>query len=194
MDLRARKNIRLRGYDYSQNGAYFITVCTQHRQHTLARIVGQGLCSCQNQNDKPTTVGQGLCSCITCKSVLSPIGKIVQNELNKIPERYPRVKLDKFVIMPNHVHAIISICNNSDAIQQTQERQEQSPCPTVGDIICAFKSITTKTANNADETPGRKIWQFRFHDHIIRNDEEYNKIWQYIDENPMKWQDDCYYE
>jgi len=185
LDLRTRKNIRLSGYDYSHNGAYFITVCTQYKQHTLARIVGQGLCSCR-----------------TCESVLSHIGKIVQNELNKIPERYPTVKLDKFVIMPNHIHAILSISGNSEPIQQTQERQEQIcqtrglayPCPTVGDIICAFKSITTKTANKTDETLGRKIWQFRFHDHIIRNDDEYNRIWQYIDENPMKWQNDCYYE
>ena len=73
-------------------------------------------------------------------------------------------------------------------------RQEQSPCPTIGDIICAFKSITTKMCNKKDNnTNGRKIWQFRFHDHIIRNEAEYQKIWEYIDTNPLKWQNDCYY-
>ena len=77
-------------------------------------------------------------------------------------------------------------------------RQEQSPCPTndapaMGDIIGALKSITTKQANKHDGRKGRKIWQFRYHDHIIRNQDEYIRIWQYIDENPTKWVNDRYY-
>ena len=124
-------------------------------------------------------VGQGLCSCR-----LSQTGEIVQKEIDSIPTRFPGVKVDKYVIMPNHIHMVL--------ILNTQ-RQEQSPCPTVGDVICAMKSLSTKAANKNDDTLGRKIWQFRFHDHIIRDEEDYLKIWQYIDENPLKWENDCFF-
>ncbi len=100
--------------------------------------------------------------------------------------------------MPNHVHLLISIVG---------ERQEQSPCPTtndggdniinlhptIGDIICVLKSISTKKANQMDETKSRKIWQFRFHDHVIRNHKSYLEIWQYIDTNEAKWKEDKFY-
>lgn len=70
----------------------------------------------------------------------------------------------------------------------------QSPAPTIGDIIGAFKSITTKIANRQDHAIGRKIWQRSYHDRIIRNEQEYQKIWQYIDTNPLKWEEDCFYD
>jgi len=162
-ELPVRKNIRLQGYDYSQNGAYFITICSYCRENLFGEIV----------------VGQGLCSCR-----LSNVGNIIENEISQLPIRYTNIKIDNYVVMPNHIHLILSI---------VAERQEQSPCPTIGDIICALKSITTKRANNEDLVSGRKIWQFRFHDHIIRDELEYQKIWQYINENPAKWADDCYY-
>ncbi|MEG0090804.1 MAG: transposase, partial [Oscillospiraceae bacterium] len=113
---------------------------------------------------------------------LSHIGRIVQDEIQNITNRYVGVKIDKYVIMPNHIHLIILL-----------ERQEQSPCPTIGDIVCVIKSISTKNANKIEHKTGRKIWQFRFHDHIIRTQAEYQKIWQYIDTNPSKWQEDCFY-
>ena len=98
--------------------------------------------------------------------------------------------------MPNHIHMIVVIVREDVPLEN---RQEQSPChtirthPAIGDIICAFKSVSTKHANKCDGTEGRKIWQFRYHDHIIRNEDEYLKIWQYIDENPLKWAEDKYY-
>ena len=131
-------------------------------------------------------VGQGLCSCR-----LTPIGEIIEREWYSLAERYPHITFDNFVVMPNHIHAIISINWDSEI------RQEQSPCPThptIGDIICAYKSITTKLCNKNDNITGRKIWHFRFHDHIIRNQDEYQLIWQYIDENPVRWKEDRYYE
>jgi REP element-mobilizing transposase RayT len=169
VELPKRKNIRLREYDYSQKGAYFVTICTANRQCILGDMI----------------VGQGLCSCRLPILQLSGMGVIVQNELLRLTKRYSNMKLDKYVIMPNHIHAIIIIAG---------ERQEQSPCPTVCDILCAFKSITTKSANKLDNIPGRKIWQFRFNDHIIRNEQEYQKICEYIETNPLKWQNDCYYQ
>ena len=168
-NLPQRKNIRLNDYDYSQNGAYFITICSYNREHIFGRIdVGQGLCSCRNVLP--------VCN-------LSEIGTIVFQQMYELQNRYTDIEIDKFVVMPNHIHVIIFI-----------KRQEQSPCPTIGDIICAYKSITTKMCNKKDNnTNGRKIWQFRFHDHIIRNEAEYQKIWEYIDTNHLKWQNDCYY-
>ena len=95
MELPYRKSIRLKEYDYSQNGAYFITICTHNRERIFGDIVGQGLCSCR----------------------LSPIGEIINNEILNIEKRYMGIKIDKYVIMPNHIHLIIQIHNES--------RQEQ---------------------------------------------------------------------
>jgi len=150
-ELPVRKKIRLEGYDYSQNGAYFITICTQKRLHLFGEI--------------EEAVGQGLCSCR-----LTPSGEVIEKEWQSLSQRYPHITFDNFVVMPNHIHAIISINWDSEA------RQEQSPCPTIGDIICAYKSITTKLCNKNDNIIGRKIWHFRFHDHIIRNEAEYYNI------------------
>lgn len=152
-----RKRNRLAGYDYSSCGAYFVTICTKDRLKILSKICRGG-------------------------ALLRPIGDICELEIERIQNRF-HIMIDKYVIMPNHVHMIIVI---------GQERAEQSPAPTVGDIICAFKSITTKTANKYENQPGRKIWQRSYHDHIIRNEQEYQKIWNYIDANPMKWDEDCY--
>ena len=159
MELPKRKKIRLPGYDYSQKGAYFITVCTKDKARLLGEIVGQGLCSCR----------------------LTDMGEIARQEIEKISERFPCAFVDKYVIMPNHFHMILLL----DA-----KRQEQSPCPTVGDVMCALKSISTRKANIADNTPGRKIWQFRFYDHIIRSEQDYQEISQYIEENPQRWNED----
>lgn len=161
MDLPKRKTIRLEGYDYSSNGAYFVTICAYDRAQIFGNIyVEQGLCSCR----------------------LSHIGRIVQDEIQNIPNRYVGVKIDQYVIMPNHVHLVIVL-----------ERQEQSPCPTVGDVICVIKSISTKNANRDENKIGRKIWQYRFYDHIIRNEQEYQRICRYVNENPLKWQQDRFY-
>ena len=165
-DLLTRKNIRLKGYDYGGNGAYFLTICTEDRERLLGEVI----------------VGQGLCSCR-----LTDIGNLVECETKKLSERFLNVTIDKYVIMPNHVHIIIFL------EQSQNERQEQSPCPTIGDIMCAYKSITTKLCNRADNITGRRIWQFRYHDHIIRDEEDYLMKWNYIDTNPARWAEDKYY-
>ncbi len=161
MELPKRKSIRLKDYNYSQNGAYFITICAHNREYLFGEIV----------------VGQGLCSCR-----LSQIGNIVREEINALLLRYPNIKISNYVIMPNHIHMIIHI-----------KRQEQSPCPTIGDVICTLKSITRKRSNLINNLLERKIWQSRYHDHIIRNERECKKICEYINTNPQKWAEDCYY-
>ena len=162
MNLPKRKPTRLKNYDYSQNGYYFVTICTQHKECIFSNIVGQGLAPAEIQ--------------------LTKFCKIANAEIIDLENRYKFVKIDKYVIMPNHIHSIIVIENNTAGA---------SPCPTLSDVICSFKSITTRKcrAVNSDV----KIWQTSFHDHIIRDEKDYLKIWNYIDTNPFKWQDDCFY-
>ena len=154
------KNIRLTDFDYSTNGTYFITVCSENKRCIFGDIVGQGLCSCR----------------------LSDIGQIIKTEIENLNIRYPEITIDNYIIMPNHVHLLLTL-----------ERQEQSPCPTISDVICSIKSITTKKANIYDNAKGRKIWQRSFYDHIVRNQNDYEQIWNYIEFNVAKWNEDKYF-
>ena len=154
---RNRKPTRLRGFDYTQKRAYFVTACTHERCAILADICRGG-------------------------ALLLPIGEIVAKEIQRLPQTYA-VSIDKYVIMPNHIHMILVL-----------ENRAQAEMISVSDILCALKSRTTKLANALDEQPGRMIWQRSFHDHIIRDEKDYLKIWQYIDENPRKWELDCFYQ
>ena len=91
------------------------------------------------------------------------------------------MSVDNYVIMPNHIHMIVLM-------------QEKDRMHSLIDVLCALKSRTTKMANALDGTTGRRIWQRSFHDHIIRDEKDYLKIWQYIDENPIRWEWDCFYQ
>ena len=163
MNLSKRKPTRLKGYDYSSSGAYFITICTHNKQCILGDII----------------VGQGLAP---AEINLSQYGNIAKDQLLDLENRYKSIKIDKYVIMPNHIHLIMRINNPAGA----------SPCPTISDIICSFKSLTTRACNKSDNKP-QKIFQTSFHDHIIRNEKDYQKIWEYIDTNAIKWEQDCFY-
>ena len=157
MDLPKRKPTRLKNYDYSSDGAYFITICTHKKQNILCDIVGEGLC------DLPITK-------------LTPIGEAVKVSIKYIADNYGNISVDKFVIMPNHIHLIIT----------NQTGGHGDPPLQIYDIIGNFKSFTTHKY-------GKTLWQRSFHDHIIRRENDYLKIWNYIDTNPQKWQDDCFY-
>jgi len=167
--LPIRKHPRLKKYDYSQNGYYHIIICTLNKQPILSKVV----------------VGRGLAP---AEIELSPIGVIVEEQLLKLSERYPYVNIDKYVIMPTHIHAIITL-----VITNINDAAGASPRPTVMDIVCAFKSISTRLCNKYDNVQGRQIWQESFYDEVIQTSEAYNNIWQYIDNNPAKWVEDRYY-
>ena len=154
MEYKNRKNPRLKDYDYSQNGCYFVTICTENRQEILSEVRRGGV-------------------------LLRPIGKIVKNEISELMKRYD-VEINPYVIMPDHIHMILKI--NHDV-----RRAEQSPAPTIGDIICTFKSLTTKISNKCDNCSGRKIWQRYYYDHIIRDEEDYITRCNYIENNPLKY-------
>jgi REP element-mobilizing transposase RayT len=120
---------------------------------------------------------------------MNKAGMMIFDKLTELPVSYPDVFADKFVVMPNHIHAIILIQHNGTT---------QGSFPTLSDYLQRFKALTTKLyidgVKNGQYPPfHKKIWQKSFHDHIIRNELEYKKIWEYIDTNPLKWQEDCYY-
>lgn len=173
-----RRSIRLAGYDYSQAGLYFVTICAKDRKCMFGRVEHRIL----------SPVGAGLCSALendVYQIQLSDIGQVIFDEWFNLEKRFLNIHLHDFVIMPNHFHGIIELCD--------MDRTEHSPAPTVGDIICAFKSITTRRCNKENNLPGRIIWQRNYHEHIIRNADCYHKILEYIIANPLKWGDDCYH-
>ena len=150
-----RKSNRLLGYDYSSAGYYFVTISVKDRQEILGRHVGATVPG--RPNMELFELG---------KNVNSAIEYYIENKLAVI---------DKYVIMPNHIHMII-------VIEPESGDRGRSP---LQHIVRNLKSYVTKKA-------GFSPWQKSFHDHVIRNDIEYKKIWQYIDENPKTWSEDCY--
>ncbi len=160
----SRKPIRLQNFDYSSDGAYFITICTKDKQHILGNIVGA-------TNGRPY------------ETKLSKYGEIVNEAILKIPEFYNNIIVDKYVIMPNHIHLILVIESNSD--------KRPMVAPTVSRVIKQMKGYATKQINNGYGITN--IWQRSFHDHIIRGEKDYLEILDYIDTNPQKWTLDKYY-
>lgn len=154
MDLPKRKNIRLNDYNYSSNGAYFITICTKNKENLLWKNVGA---NCVRPLEQLP---------------LSKIGIVVENEIHKLNTIYENIKVDKYQIMPNHIHLIIFIYEDSNGRTQF--------APTISRIIKQFKGSITKQI-------GFSIWQKSFYDRIIRNEKEYQSVWNYIHNNPLKY-------
>lgn len=165
MDLPKRKPTRLKNYDYSTNGAYFVTICTHNRKCILSDIVGDGVYDIPQIN-------------------LTEYGNILEKYIAFMNSKYENVLIEKYVIMPNHIHMIIQI-NES-----TQSGMSQAPYPTANAIIPKFVSLFKRYCNREI---GNNIFQRSFHDHIIRNENDYLKIWNYIETNPVKWEEDCFY-
>ncbi len=161
MNLPNRKNIRLKNYDYSLNGAYFVTICTHNRKCILSEIVGEGF--------------QAL-----PQIKLSEIGKQIEKSIHFTHEKYDCI--DKYVIMPNHVHIIVKF-------YETDRHGNLS----LQDIIGRLKSYTTSKYNEINNTQYEKLWQRSFYEHIIRNEKKYQNICEYIETNPQKWKDDSLY-
>ncbi len=161
-----QKPIRLANYDYAAPGAYFVTVCTYEKRCILSGITAG------NRNDH-------------ARVDLSPVGRITEEQLMRIPRRFPCVTIDKFVIMPNHIHILLTRTGN--------ETGGASPSlTTVVDAVRVFKSLATRLARPLISAPS--LFQRSFYDHIVRNDEDYRNIWDYIESNPDKWSADCFYE
>jgi REP element-mobilizing transposase RayT len=164
-----RRSIRLKGYDYSQAGAYFITLCTQDRACLFGKVVNGEM-------------------------RLNDAGRMVLAEWNRLTERFPHLVLDAFVVMPNHVHGILVITDPAPTVGATVGAT-LVVAPTVGNIIGAFKSRVTVEYIRGVKTSGwppfrGRLWQRNYYEHIIRNERALNAIRQYIMENPRRWQMD----
>ena len=172
-----RKKLRLKNYDYSSDGGYFLTICTHQKFNFFGKI----------ENDK---------------MILNELGKISRDFWLKIPNFYNSIKLDEFIIMPNHIHGIIFIENpvrtftkrpNQNFPIKKSELSDQSitksPYGLCSKIIKSFKQITTKNIRQNFPNIGF-CWQKSFYDQIIRNEEELLKIRKYIKYNPQNWQTD----
>ncbi len=158
-EMKKRKPTRLADFDYSSAGAYFITICTQNRRNILSKIVGEGSALPQ----------------------LSRYGQIADKWIGKISEKFKDVFIDNYVIMPNHVHLLLSIINDGRA----------DPSPTIVSVVGWLKYSISKEICQIDES--EKVFQRSFHDHIVRNRHDYDEIYKYICENPMHWQLDKFY-
>ena len=152
--LPRRKPYRLKEYDYSSVGAYFVTICTENRIPCLSEII----------------VGTSIAR--PPELHLRPYGKIVEEALLQIPERYSGVFVDHSVIMPNHIHLLLRLTGGD--------------CPRLERIIQQFKGYVTKQC-------GKSIWQNKYYDHVIRDRNDYLTKAQYILNNPAKWLEDEYY-
>ena len=156
-ELPTRKPNRLKGYDYSQDGYYFITICVKNRHGLLWN----------------PPVGARI-----ARPSLSDIGEVVKKAIENIPNIYKSITVNKYTIISNHIHLILVICSDHGRAMRA---------PTISTIINQMKGYVTKII-------GYSIWQKLFHDRIIRNKADYLKIWKYIDENPIRWEEDCFYQ
>jgi len=193
-NIHNRRSIRLKGYDYSQAGAYFVTICTQNREYMFGDVVDG-------------------------KMVLNDAGRMVQTVWDEIPENYCGIGIDEFVIMPDHVHGIIVLVGatprgrpdneifvDREILEQGQPRGvartttgllslSLSISLSLPDVVHRFKTMTTKQYTDGVKHHGwpafpGKLWQRNYYEHIIRNEIALNRIRQYIINNPMKWERD----
>ena len=169
------ESTRLQGWDYRNPGYYFVTICTRHREPYFGRVLNR-------------------------KMVLSPVGETAAHCWREIPRHHAGIKLDEFVIMPDHMHGIVVICNpvvvvetvHAPSLQQQRGKptmSEISPkAGSLGVIVRSFKSAVTRHAGLA----GFKnfSWQARYYDHIVRDEHSLCNIRQYIIDNPARWEQD----
>lgn len=187
-DKHNRHSIRLYGHDYAYPGYYYVTMCTHDRVRTLGHVENE-------------------------RVLLSTWGRIAHNNWLEIPDHFPSVKLDYFVIMPNHVHGIVIIQNSEDTNSELKSyandnipncdpavgAQHAAPLTgsmdqdSLGIMIRSYKSSVTRQVNLSRHTPGAQFWQRNYYERIVRNVKELAHIREYIHLNPMKWSEDQYY-
>ena len=182
-----RRSIRLKGYDYSQEGSYFLTIRASQGKNLFGDIINGEM-------------------------VLNEYGIIVRDEWLKTEIIRTEIVLDEYVIMPNHFHAIVSICRDdrigvgnrpvadtNTLVADTITAATYTNCSlikslpggpkpkSIGALVSGFKSVVTKRVNEIRQTPGCPVWLRNYYEHIIRNEEDLNRIRQYIINNPAKW-------
>ena len=149
MELPKRKSPRIPRYDYSSPNYYFITICTRNKQCIFGSIKEK-----------------------------SKFGEIVEACILELKEHYSYIHVDKYVVMPNHVHMILILDSKNEKVS-------------LNTVMGQYKSGVSRRIHRID--PDLMVWQRSFHDHVIRNQSDYERIWSYIDTNPMRWDKDCFY-
>jgi REP element-mobilizing transposase RayT len=163
MNHKNRKNIRWRIWDYRWDAAYFITICTKNREHFFGHIHNEEM-------------------------VLSNVGVLADVFWHEIKNHAKHITLDAFVVMPNHIHGILILEGNEiEDIITSENRFQNIGKNSISSIIGSYKSAVTKHANRLGFEFG---WQSRFHDHVIRNEESFKRIQNYIINNPKNWKED----
>ena len=152
-----RKHPRLKEYDYSLPGYYYVTICAADETVCLSRV------------------GRGLAPAVA-QVVLTEAGRIAQEQLMALEKRYPYACIDKYVIMPDHIHVIMEL----KGMPKSEKRADLMA------ILCTYKSLATRQLNQVFQTPGKKWFQTSFYETVLRNEAAYRECWRYIDENPMK--------
>jgi putative transposase len=162
-----RRSIRLKGYDYTQAGAYFVTVCTKDRICLFGEIVDGEM-------------------------RLSDSGEIVAWTWQDLPNHVSNLQLDAFVVMPNHVHGIIIITNPVVRADSVGAGSEPAPTRSHGlpEIVRQFKTFAARRINDIRGAPGAPVWQRNYYEHIIRNEKELATMREYITHNPLQWETD----
>lgn len=160
MERPTRKPNRLPEYDYSQNGAYFVTICTGDKQNLFWNTVGADIIRQQMENEE-----------FVLHLPLSEYGRIAEQGILNIPQCYPSVTVEKYCIMPNHIHMILSFSHDCGRL---------IAAPTLSRVVGQMKRWVSKQI-------GAGIWQKSYYERVIRNGTEYEEIWQYIQENPLKY-------
>ncbi len=167
-EIHHRRSIRLNDYDYSQAGAYFLTICTWNREHLFGEIDSGNMS-------------------------LNEYGEIVKQEWLRTGIIRANVRTDYFIIMLNHFHGILMVSDDRRGTLQRAPTPEQFGKPvsnSIPTIVRLFKSTTTKQINQTRNSLGRAVWQRNYYEHIVRSEPELNKIREYIVNNPLNWETD----
>jgi REP element-mobilizing transposase RayT len=154
---------RAQWWNYSNEGEYFITICTKNREHLFGYIQDYEM-------------------------ILNEYGQIVSDCWYDLPKHYHNIVLGEFQIMPNHIHCIVGV-DNSTTLNPDSDKKNHG----VFEFMRALKSFSSRGINEKRNSKGVSNWQERFHDHIIRNEAEYNRIRNYIINNPKNWNKDCFF-
>ena len=159
-----RKATRIPGFDYSEGGIYFVTICTHQKRHILGSVTGENV-------------------------RLNELGRIAEDAWLDLEIHYPSILLDEFIIMPNHSHGIVILHPERwwTSCTLTDDSIEEQEYPSLSEIVRAFKSYSAKRINQLRGTTGEPVWQRSFYDHVVRNEKSLEEIRRYIRKNPVRW-------
>ena len=164
-----RNSLRRPRYNYSQPGAYFVTFCSNKGRPLFGQIENQTMC-------------------------LNPLGEIADQGWHEFAERHPEIEIDTFVVMPNHIHVLLWLRYVAETVEQTTPEKERrfsdAIAGSVSTLVGAYKSSVTHKAKRAELIPDGSLWQRSFHDHVVRNKSDLDRIRSYIHNNPARWLED----